>query len=256
MKLAIMQPYFLPYIGYFQAIYAVDKYILYSNVNFSKHSWINRNRVLMKNGNTIIVSAPLISQSSNTLIKSIKIFNDVDWNKRLLKTIYFNYKGAIYFEETYSFLENIFENSFEYLYQLNGYLIESICNFIGIDTTIEYSNLNKYDDLEEMLLEIDKDNYSQFQYLLKTKPEKKVARILELCKSENATTYINAIGGQDLYSKEEFLKYGIDLNFIKTEEFDYPQFNHNFQPNLSIVDVLMHNWSEGTKKLLDKHTLV
>ena len=256
MKLAIMQPYFLPYIGYFQAIDAVDKYILYSNVNFSKRSWMNRNRVLIKNSNTNIITAPLISQSSDALINSIKIGNDVDWKKTLLKTIFLNYKGAMYFEETYPFLENIFENSFEYLYQLNGYLIESICNFIGIDTTIEYNNINKYDELEDKLLEIDEGNYSHFEYMEKTKPDKKFARILEICKYENASIYVNAIGGQNLYSKDEFSKYGIDLKFIRMQDFQYPQFSQKFEPNLSIVDVLLHNGSEGTNQLIKKYTFI
>ncbi|MFA5555449.1 MAG: WbqC family protein, partial [Phycisphaerae bacterium] len=151
---------------------------------------------------------------------------------------------------------NMFSKSFEYLSQLNGYLITNICNYIGIKTTIESDSTNKYLELERKLLKIDENDYSHFRYMEKTRPEKKVARILEICKTENATTYINAIGGQNLYSNEEFSKYGIDLKFIQTEEFEYPQFSQDFQPNLSIVDVLMHNGSVGTKKLLQKHTLI
>ena len=256
MKLAIMQPYFLPYIGYFQAIDAVDKYILYSNLNFSKRGWSNRNRILLKDGSIKTMTVPLLNQSSKSLNNSIKIVNDREWKSQLLKTIYLNYKGAIYFDDVYPYLKNLMDSSFEYLYQLNGFLIKNICNYIGIDTKIEYEELNKYSDLEEKLLEIDTNNYSQFQYMKKTNPEKRVARILEICRYENASTYINAIGGQTLYSKEEFAKYGVDLQFIKMDEFRYPQFSEDFEPNLSIVDVLMHNGSEGTKNLIKKYSLI
>lgn len=256
MKLAIMQPYFFPYIGYFQAIDAVDKYILYSNVKFSKRSWMNRNTILMKNGSTISITAPLLRQSSSSLILSVKIINNLDWKRTLLKTIYLNYKGAAFFDEVYPFIENVIYKSFEYLYQMNGYLIESIRKFIGIDTIIEYNNINKYVELEDKLLEIDENNYSKFQYMKKTRPEKKAARILEICKYENATLYVNAIGGQALYSKDEFSRYGIDLKFIKMQDFQYPQFSQKFEPNLSIVDVLMHNGSEGTYQLIKKYTFI
>lgn len=256
MKLAIMQPYFLPYIGYFQAIDAVDKYILYSNLNFSKRGWSNRNRILLKDGSIMTMTVPLLNQSSKSLNNSIKIVNNKEWKSQLLKTIYFNYKGAFYFDDVYPYIKNLLNNSFEYLYQLNGFLIENISDYIGIDTKIEYEDLNKYSDLEEQLLEIDTNNYSQFKYMKKTNPEKRVARILEICRYENASTYINAIGGQTLYSKEEFAKYGVDLQFIKMHEFRYPQFSEDFEPNLSIVDVLMHNGSEKTKNLIKKYSLI
>lgn len=256
MKLAVMQPYFFPYIGYFQAIEAVDKYILYSNLNFSKRGWSNRNRILLKEGKIMTMTVPLVRQSSNTLFHSIKIDSSSDWQRVLLKTIFFNYKGSAYFEEVYPFIELILSESFEYLYQLNGYLIDRISNYIGIETTIEYENLDKYSELEEQLIEVDKNNYSQFKYMQKTKPEKKIARILEICKSESANTYVNAIGGQALYSKEDFSEYGVELKFIKMEEIDYLQFTQNFEPNLSIIDVLMHCGSEGARKLTQEYSLI
>lgn len=256
MKLAGMQSYFLPYIGYFQLIDAVDKFVLSSNLNFSKQGWINRNRLLIKNQSVFTITVPTIGASSNKSISSIKLDLSPKWKKKLLRTIYTNYKGAEHFNEVYPFLENIFSPSFEYLYQLNDYLIIKICSFIGIETIIEADNTKKYFEMEKKLLKIDENDYSHFQYMEKTKPEKKVARILEICKTENATTYINAIGGQNLYFNEDFSKYGIDLKFIQTEKFEYPQFSHDFQPNLSIVDVLMHNGSLGTKDLIKKYTII
>ena len=256
MKLAGMQSYFLPYIGYFQLIEAVDKFILSSNLNYSNHGWINRNRILIKNQSIFTMTVPIKSASYKDSISSIRIDINSNWKKKLLRTIYTNYYGAKHFNDVYPFIENLLSNSYEYLFQLNNHIITNICRYIGIDTIIDFDNSNKYFELEKKLLGIDKSDYSQFQYMEKTRPEKKVARILEICKTENATTYINAIGGQKLYPNEEFSKYGINLKFIQTEEFDYPQFSKDFVPNLSIIDVLMHNGSIETNKLLQKYTFV
>ena len=256
MKIGVMQPYFLPYIGYFQMIEAVDKYILYSDVNFSKKGWSNRNKILLKDGAIKTITVPLAGQSSDLKINKIKIFNQTNWEQKMLSSIYTNYKGSRFFNEIYPFLETQFKNKFEYLYQLNGYLIENICSFIGIKTEIEYEHKNKYIALEEKLLDIDSGNFSQFQYKKELKPDKKVARIIEICKSENATIYVNAIGGQELYFKKVFAEFGVDLMFIEMQEFKYQQFTHEFQPNLSIVDVLMHNGANGTKNLMQKYTLI
>lgn len=155
MKLGVMQPYFLPYIGYFQLIEAVDKYILYSNLNFSKRGWSNRNRILLKDGTIKTITVPLEGQSSNSMIWEVRIFNQTKWEDKLLSTIYMNYKGSRFFDEVYPLFEELLKNRFEYLYQLNGYLIESICNFIGVKTEIEYENKNNYSELEENLLDID-----------------------------------------------------------------------------------------------------
>ena len=256
MKLGVMQPYFLPYIGYFQLIEAVDKYILYSNLNFSKRGWSNRNRILMKAGTINTITVPLESQSSSLLINQIKVFNKINWKDKLLKTIYLNYKGAPYFDEVYPFLEKLFMYQFEYLYQLNGFIIKNICNFIGITTEIEYENHINYSELEKKLLNIENNDFHQFPYMQEIKPDKRVARIIEICRTENIHIYVNAIGGQNLYYKKIFADLEIDLRFIKMQEFEYPQFFNSFAPNLSIVDVLMHNGSEGTLNLIKKYIFV
>jgi hypothetical protein len=109
--------------------------------------------------------------------------------------------------------------------------------------------------MEEELRQLD-DRYEAFPYMLKTHPVRKVARVIEMCKREGSDHYINAIGGMELYSKEEFSQYGIQLEFIKTNTIVYDQFNNTFEPYLSIIDVLMHNGKEKTKQLLNEYTLV
>ena len=256
MKLAIMQPYFMPYIGYFQAINAVDKYILYDNLNFIKDAWVNRNRLLLRNGTITTFSVPIIAKSSHTKIVDIRIDNSQKWGEKLLKTIFLNYKKVSDFDEIFPLLETILSRKYDFLSELNVLSIKTIAEFLSIGTVIEYDN-SKYISLEDNLLLVDQQNYSPFQYLEKTQPIKKVARVIAICKAEGATSFINAIGGQSLYSQEEFAKYGIDLKFVQTDlDLRYNQFSHEFTSNLSIIDVLMHNGKERTKQLLNAYTLV
>ena len=230
MKLAIMQPYFMPYLGYFQAIAAVDKYVVYDDVNYIKGGWINRNHLII-GGEKKLFTITLKSSSPNKLINEIEIGDDF---KRFLRMVQLNYVKASYFEELFVLLSCIcgFENKNLGLFLMNSF--QNICNYLDIQTELILSS------------NLEKDN--------SLKGEKKV---LHICNLLEAKTYTNAIGGQELYSKEEFAQYGIDLKFIKMDsDIAYPQFSKEFVPNLSIIDVLMHNGKEGTKSLLNRYTFV
>jgi len=243
----------MPYIGYFQAIAAVDKYILYSNLTFIKDGWMNRNRLQLQDGKILTISVPLKHKSSNTMIYDVEVDNTKPWQKKLLKTIYLNYRPSAYFDEVYPFIEGLLTPQFNTLTQLNADTIKAIAKYLDIDTVIESDN-TRFLDMEK-LLDVVEDNYSVMPFL-KTHPVRKVARVLEMCRRENCTEFINAIGGRVLYSKEEFCLYGIDLKFVSTNHFEYPQLVDGFEPNLSILDVLMHNGKEGTKQLLKEYTLI
>lgn len=255
MKLAIMQPYFMPYIGYFQAIAAVDKYILYSNLNFIKEAWMNRNRLLLKDGRIYQFTVPLLHKSSNQMIREVRIDNSKPWARNLLLTIASNYNKAPYYAETYPLVEKLLNRRYEYLYELNAACVMEIAEHLGIRTEIEYDN-SRFLDMEEDLSTIESLGYGRFPYMEKTSPIKKTARVIEMCRREGARTFINAIGGQALYDKHEFAEYGIDLLFVKTGDISYPQHNGFQEPGLSILDVMMFNGREGTKELLKNYTLV
>lgn len=256
MKLAIMQPYFFPYIGYFQAISAVDKYILYSNLNFIKEAWMNRNRLLMRDGNTVMTTVPLKNKSSYSLILDIEIDNSQPWKSKFLKTVLNCYGRKPFFDEIYPLLEETLARDYHLLKDLNAATIIAISQYLGITTQIESDN-SQYVSMEQQLQNIESD-YSPLPYLEKTKPIRKVARVIEMCRQEGADHFLNAIGGQQLYSKEEFAQYNICLNFVQTNPIQYRQDTKlgEFVPNLSIIDVLMNNGREGTKSLLTQYTLV
>ncbi len=255
MKLAIMQPYFMPYLGYFQAIAAVDKYILYDKVTFIRHGWINKNRIRQRNMPVLNIIVPLLNKSSYILIADTLIDNTKPWQKKILKTLQVGYGKSAYYKEIMPLIEDILSKEYTTISELNCSSIKRICQFLDIHTEID-SDIDRYLALEERLVDIESNDYSRFSHL-HTLPIKKVARVLEICKAEGSNFFVNAIGGQELYDKEEFKQYGIDLFFIKMNDIQYSQncTDGSFEPNLSIIDVLMHNGKEGTIQLLNEYTL-
>lgn len=216
MRLAIMQPYFLPYIGYYQLIAAVDVFVVYDNIKYTKKGWINRNRFL-QNGADAMFSLPLKKDSDSLDVVQRELSTDFD-RAKLLSQLKGAYGRAPNFAQTFLLLERIVDceedNLFRYLHHS---LIETCCH-LGIDTEVRISSS----------IAIDHELKAQ-------------DKVLALCGSLGADTYINTIGGTDIYDKGVFQACGIDLQFIKSKPFEYKQFDASFVPWLSIVDVLMFN---------------
>jgi hypothetical protein len=229
MKLGIMQPYFLPYIGYFQLIKAVDKYVIYDDVNFIKGGWINRNRILL-NGTAFMVNLPLQGVSSFKKINEINIGKNI---KKLLLTIEQAYRKAPHYNEIFPLISEIIQYDSDNLAIFISNSIINIAEYLQIRTEILLSS------------EIKKNNELKAQ-----------EKIISLCKTLEATEYYNAIGGQELYDKNEFAYQNIDLKFLKAEIMPYQQFNNEFIPCLSILDILMFNSVEEVNRMLDKFKLI
>ena len=211
-----MQPYFLPYIGYFQLIAAVDKFIIYDNIKYTKKGWINRNRMLM-NGSGAIFTLPLKKDSDFLDVVNRELAADFERSK-LLNQFRGAYHRAPQFDVTYPVLEQIVSHEDGNLFRYIHHSIVRLCDHLGIKTEIRISS------------EIDIDHNLKSQ-----------EKVLDLCKAVGADTYINSIGGLELYSKDDFNCQGIDLQFIKPLAFEYGQFGVSFVPWLSIIDVLMFN---------------
>lgn len=232
-KLGIMQPYFFPYIGYFQLLNAVDVYVVYDDVNFIKGGWINRNSILV-NGKKTFINLLLNEASPNKRIMDITVKHDSIHEKKLLKTIEMNYGKAPFFKASFPIIEKIISDPEENLALYLFEHLKKICEYIGIRTELVLSS------------NIDKDN--------SLKGEDKV---LEIFKLMNAGTYYNSIGGIELYSKENFEKNGLPLCFLKTkEDIKYRQYNNDFTPDLSILDVLMFNSVEQIHDMLDQYVIL
>lgn len=234
MKIAIMQPYIFPYIGYFQMIKAVDKFVFYDDVNFIKKGWINRNRILV-NGDDFLFTVPLTKISQNNLINESKVNKETyqDWKANFLKTLNTNYKKALFYQETFPLIQKILDSNYQTISELAIKSITEIADYLDIQTSFIVSS-EKYNN----------------------KGMDKQIRLIDICKQEDSNHYINAIGGQELYKKEDFAKEGIQLDFIQPLPIEYSQFHHKFVPWLSIIDVLMFNSIDEVNLMLDKHELI
>ena len=233
MKLAIMQPYFMPYIGYFQLMSSVDEFIIYDNIQYTKKGWINRNRILV-NGSPQLITLPLKKDSDylDVIQRSLSDSWDKEKNK-ILNTLKSFYRKAPQFDQTFYLIEQCLNvsntNLFDFIYQT----ILLINDFLDIKTKITISSTIAID------------------HTLKSQD-----KVLSLCQAKNANTYINSIGGTELYDKNIFKQYGIELNFIKSNHIEYKQFNNEFVPWLSIIDVLMFNTPEQVQQYLNEYTLI
>lgn len=230
-----MQPYLFPYIGYFQLVGAVNKFVIYDDVNFIKGGWINRNNVLI-NKKRSLFTVPLDKASSYKLINDTKInlkYYNI-WKVKFLRSLEQSYKKAPYFKQVYVLIEDVLEvNENNLVSNLAVNSIKKVSSYIQLQTEIcETSEIynNKILNGQE--------------------------RVLDICRIEKASQYINPIGGIELYSKDAFKEHGLVLNFIKSKPITYTQFDNDFSPWLSIIDVLMFNSIEEVNKMINQYDLV
>lgn len=227
-----MQPYIFPYIHYFQLINAVDKFVMYDDVNFIKQGWINRNRILA-GGKEFLFAVPLKNQSSFELIKNTQISEDKKWKGRLIMTIEQSYAKAPFLSETMNVIKNVFQSETKFISQLALLSILETCNYLDINTKFVLSS----------------ETYNN-SFL------KGQERIINICSIENTTQYFNTIAGLELYSKDEFRRNNIDMFFLRSQSIKYNQFDNTFIHGLSIIDVMMFNSKEEIKSMLKMYELV
>ena len=229
-----MQPYIFPYVGYFQLINATDKFIFYEDVSFIKQGWINRNRILL-NGKEHMFSVPLKGISSFRNINEVETDTKtyLSWKRKFYKTLEFSYSKAPFFESVYPLVRNVLDKD---------------------DTSISELAMNSVVNTAEYLLlpvafSSSADTYGNEELAGQN-------RVMDICLKEKASDYINPIGGEELYSKEEFAKSGISLQFIKPGISSYSQYHFPFVPGLSIIDVMMFNSAASIREMLNNCTII
>lgn len=232
-RVAIMQPYFFPYLGYYQLIASVDKFIVYDDVSFIKQGWIARNRILL-DGKAHPFSIPLRDASSFRHINETELHDRLFplWRSKFLKTLELAYRKAPFFRPALALVEKVLASEDKHVSKLAIQSIVEVCRYLEVNTKIigssgDYGN--------ETLKGQD--------------------RVIDICKREMADTYINAPGGEALYSSEEFSSQGIQLIFIKPILGSYTQFEGDFLPGLSMIDALMFNSIESCHDLLKGYEL-
>ncbi len=231
MKVAIMQPYFLPYIGYWQLFAAVDKFIVLDDVAFIPRGWIHRNRILV-NGAPYLFTLPVSGSSQNRLVCEIERADTENWRHKFLSTLRQNYGQAPHFKMTMALLEPIFVNSERNLSRFVVDSLRTVAGYLGITTELVVASSN-----------YDKHRLNGQE------------RIIDICKQEGASCYLNPPGGILLYERDRFAKDGIDLKFVRSSETSYPQQSKGFEPWLSIIDVLMNVGRDKTRVMLNDFSL-
>lgn len=256
--IAIIQPYFFPYLGYFQLINAVDTFVLYGDFDYIKRGWVNRNRLLPVDGKPFYITAP-VRKSSSTKIEATRIAED-RWREKTLKSIHYAYKQTPFFDDVFPVLEDSIRYDTESLSALNKYSIGRIAEYLDIATEI-VTDFNSA-ELEDRLDEGSEALERAFPDIHLDTPSVMLVRIIALCKEFDASTFINPIGGVELYPREEFRRNGIEVRFLQMKNVRYPQSSRayresgEFHPNLSIIDVLMNCGKERTFELLSEFDLV
>ena len=215
----IIQPSFIPWRGYFHIIQQCDIFVFYNDVQFDKRSWRNRNIIKTAKGKNWITVPVLTKGRSSQKINETKINNKFNWRKKILDSIYFSYKKAPFFDRYYDWLAEQINKPWEYISDLDIHLTHKIGDILGIKTRYIKSS-----ELEIL---------SQY---------KKLERVLEVCKKLNATKYITGPKAKDyIRSDVPFRELGIELIY---QEYNYPKYSQlygNFEPNVSIIDLLFNN---------------
>lgn len=234
MKLAIMQPYLFPYIGYFQLLNLVDTFIIYDDVQFIKGGWINRNNLLISGKKKLFgFSLKKSSTFSNICDREFDIYKFEKEKSKLLKSIQQSYVKAPLYYEVYDLVKRIFDKKDINVVDFIESSLVIIMDYLGVKTQL----------IRSSNIDFNKELKSQ-------------ERVLELCNKLDATNYINPIGGIKLYHKKDFLDKNIELSFIETSDIEYKQFSDDFIPFLSIVDIMMFNTVDEISSLLNKYELV
>ena len=225
-RLAVMQPYLFPYVGYFQLVAAVDRFVFYDDVHYIKGGWINRNRLLLSQ-QVSWFTFPLCDASSNRKINQAHVQPNGTWRRKLLASVRQSYGRAPFFEPAFALLAEIVASGETSLSVLARQSVVSVARYLGLGTEFVVST-GRYGN--EAL--------------------RGAERVLDICRQEGATEYHNLPGGTALYSDEAFSAAGVELRFIEPVLVEYGQLDQPFKPDLSILDVLMFNDRDSTLRLL------
>ena len=233
-KVGIMQPYFFPYLGYWQLMNAVDRYVVFDDVDYIKSGRINRNAILL-NGKSHNINLPILGASSNKHINEIQVNPERLLRKKVMRTLEQNYVKAPYFDQALPIIEEVLFQDETDLGRFLYHSFEIVGAYLGITTElILSSDLKKENDL--------------YGY----------HKVISICKGLGAAEYYNSVSGIPLYEphRPEFEAAGIELSFPKMRDIVYPQFKNEFVPNLSIIDVMMFNPREECQRLLSEYDIV
>jgi hypothetical protein len=227
---AIMQPYFFPYLGYFQLMRAVDVFVIYDDVQYMKGGWINRNRIL-SNGRPSWFTLP-VQRDSLSLQINCRHYLPSLWTNKLKQQLHLSYARAPEYGQVYPLVCGLLDFADSNVAVFNTNLLTTLasklcisCKFVVSSALAKAANLKGQD------------------------------RVIDLCQRIGATQYVNPISGSSLYDSHAFARAGLDLVFLRPGLPEYLQFGAAHVPYLSIIDVLMFNSTRRTSEMLGGYQL-
>ena len=232
MKLAIMQPYFFPYLGYFQLIQAVDKFVFYDDVNYMKSGWVNRNRYLHE-GAPRYFTVPTDGASSFVRINAVGVnTRNLSWRRKLLETMRAAYRNAPFLDEGLRLFRQALDEPAGNIGEMARHSVELTLDYLGVKRDlVKSSSVYGNADLRG--------------------PD----RVLDICGRENASAYVNAPGGRSLYGEGDFAARGCELLFLAPQFPEYDQGAKPFVPGLSVLDMVMRCPPDSVRGMLQAYRL-
>ena len=229
-----MQPYFFPYLGYFSLIKHTDRFILLDAVQYIRHGWINRNRVLKPGAGWQYVVVPLEKHRRETAIRDIRVKQDTPWQDRILRQLEHYKKRAPHYGSVMELLGECLRLQETSIARLNAQLLAKTCAYLDIPCKAAI-----YSEMELGIDEVtDAGEWA-----------------LHISRALGARQYINPPGGAELFDAARFAAAGIGLSFLVPDLGEYDQRRPGFEPGLSIIDVMMFNDTEVVRAMLDAVTL-
>lgn len=232
MRLAIMQPYLFPYLGYFQLIAAADKFVFYDDVNYIKNGWINRNQLILSKA-VAYFTVPLSGMSPFSKINEVDVQPAGPWQRKMVESVRQSYARAPFFAAAFPLFESVIQSGAPKVGELARRSVVAVCDYLGLKTVLEPTS-------------------GRYQNQALSGP----ARVIDICKQEGASEYVNMEGGRELYDARVFEEHGVKLHFLKAVLPPYPQAGMpEFKAGLSIIDVLMFNDRDAANEMLQKYQL-
>jgi hypothetical protein len=231
MKVAIMQPYFFPYVGYFQLMSHVDLWVVFDQIQFVNKGWVNRNRILhiQHEKGWQYITLPISKRHRQSRICDLAIANQLSWRESILGKLTIYKRHAPYYHRTVELVSECFAFEAENLSDFLVFILRRMADYLAIETPFVYQ---RDLDLDEALIKHPGD------------------WALAISKVLNAEEYINPAGGYQLFREGDFLSNGIKLRFIQSHMREYGQFGNPFISGLSIIDLLMWNTLDEIKTML------
>ena len=232
-SVAIMQPYFFPYLGYYQLLREVDQFIIYDDVDFINRGWINRNNILV-NRKPFLFTIPLKKASQNKHIRDTEVVQEDKWKRKLLKTNTMAYQKSPFFQKAIDLIEDVLFSPHESIAELSTASIKKVRDYLNLEVELTESSVP----------------FSNSEL-------KAGDRLIDICRQCGADRYVNPSGGMTLYTKEQFAAGGLTLDFLKSDPVPYHQTGEEFTPYLSMIDVLMNvSPEEISDQLLPAYSLI